>query len=93
MIDDAAVRRTEAQLTLWGEEIKRREASLLTPGREPRFGAVLHVDELRVMLVTARASFEALQAGPTGHRDLLTAEFDGAWKELAAAIDRRMPRP
>jgi hypothetical protein len=93
MMDDTAVRKTEAQLTLWAEEIKEREARLLIPGREARFAAVLHVDELRVMLATARARFEALQADPTGKRDLLKSEFDHAWKELAAAIDRRMPRP
>ena len=92
-MDDAAVRRTEAQLTLWGEEIRKREARLLTPGREARFAAVLHVDELRVMLAAARAGFEALQAAPTGSRDLLTAAFDHAWQELAAAIDQRMPPP
>ena len=71
----------------------RREALLTTTGREVRFTAVLHVDELRVMLAAARARFEALQADPTGKRDLLTSEFDHAWKELAAAIDRPMPRP
>lgn len=93
MLDDATVHKTEAQLTLWGEEIKRREARLLASGREPRFAAVLHVDELRVMLITARTEFEALQADPSEEGDLLTGEFDRAWKELAAAIDRRMPRP
>lgn len=92
-MDDAGVRRTEAQLTLWGEEIERREARLLTQDREPRMVAVLHVDELRVMLVTARERFKALQAEPTVHRDLRTAEFDHAWNELAAAIDRPMPWP
>lgn len=93
MMDDAAVRRTQDQLSLWGEEIRKREARLQIPGREPRFAAVLHVDELRIMLVTAQARFQDLQADPTGPRDLLTAEFDRAWKELAAAIARRMPRP
>jgi hypothetical protein len=93
MMDDMAVRSTEAQLTLWGEEFKKREARLLPSGREPRFPAVLHVDELRVMLVTAQARFEALQACPIGHQDLLTAEFDDAWQELAVAIEQRMPPP
>jgi hypothetical protein len=93
MMDDTAVRKTEAQLTLWAEEIKKREARLQTPGREARFAAVLHVDELRVMLATVRARFEALQAHPAGERDRLTSEFAHAWKDLAAAIDRRMPRP
>ncbi len=93
MMDDLAVRRTEAQLTLWKQEIKKREVKLQTLGREARFAAVLHVDELRVMLVTARDRFEALQAASTGNRDLLTVEFDRAWKELEAAIHRRMPRP
>lgn len=92
-MDDATVQRTEAQLALWAKEIRIREARLLPAGREPRFAAVLHVDELRVLLVTARAGFEALQAGPAGHQDLLTAEFDKAWQELAAAIGQRMPPP
>ncbi len=93
MLDDATVHKTEAQLAVWGEEIKRREARLLTPGREPRFAAVLHVDELRVMLITAQTEFEALQADPREDGDLVTGEFDRAWEELAAAIGRPMPRP
>jgi len=93
MMDDAAARRTEAQFALWGEEIKKREALLLTPGHEPSFAAVLHVDELRIMLVTAQTRFQDLQADPAGTQDLLTAEFDRAWKELATAIERPMPRP
>ena len=93
MMDDTAVRKTEAQFALWGEEIRRRESRLVTPGREVRFAAVLHVDELRVMLATARAGFEALKAEPTASREPLTAEFDQACEELAAAIDQRMPPP
>jgi len=93
VIDDAAAHRFEAQFTLWHKEIEKREARLLTPERAPRFAAVLHVDELRVLLATARARFEALQANPTGPQDLLTVQFELAWKELAAAIGRRMPRP
>jgi hypothetical protein len=92
-MDDAAVRRTQAQLTRWGEEIKRREARLLTPGREPRFEAVVHVDELRIMLVTASAGFAVLQAGSTGRHDLQADGFDHACQELAAAIAQQMPRP
>lgn len=92
-MDNATVRRTETQLALWGEEVRRREARLLTPDRDPRFAAVLHVDELRVLLATAQARFEALQANGSKPLDLLTAEFDQAWKELAAAIDGLMPRP
>ena len=93
MMDEAAARRIEAQLALWGDEMKKREAQLQTSGHKPRFAAVLHVDELRVLLVTAQARFEALQADPTEHRDLLTAAFDRAWKELAATIDLAMPQP
>ena len=92
-MDDAAARRIQDQLSLWGEEIRKREARLQTPGREPRFAAVLHVDELRIMLVTVQTKFQELQADPTGPRDLLTAEFDRVWKELGAAMDRPMPRP
>ena len=94
MMDDTAVRKTEAQLTLWSRgDQKNARLGCLIPGREARFAAVLHVDELRVMLATARARFEALQADPTGKRVLLTSEFDDAWKELATAIGRRMPMP
>ena len=92
-MDEATVGQNDIQLALWGEEIQRREARLLTPGREPRFAAVLHVDELRVMLATAQARLKDLQAEPKGHQGLLTEEFDLAWKELAAAIDQRMPQP
>ena len=68
MIDDAAAHRFEAQFTVWDKEIEKREARLLTPDRAPRFAAVLHVDELRVLLTTAQTKFEALQANPNKSR-------------------------
>ena len=92
-MDDAAVFKIEAQLSLWSEQIKRLEARLQLPGRQPRFAAVLHVDELRIMLVTARARFTALRTASAEDKQKLTAEFDRAWQDLAVAIDRRMPRP
>ncbi len=92
-MDEATMRKTEAQLVLWDTEIAERAARLQLPDREARFAAVVHVDELRVLLVTARVKLDALKTGDALNPNPPAAEFEAAWQELTAAFARPMPVP
>lgn len=92
VMNERQKRRTRAQFEVWGEEIERRAAVLTTVDREVRFAALQHVDELKILHATARASFAALTESAAGEQDGLEEEFTAAWNELAAAVDRPLPR-
>jgi len=81
----------EAQLEIWRVEIEARVVALATVDRAVPFDVLHHVDELKILLATARARFAALAAS-TGAQSGLEEEFTAAWTELAAAVGRPMPR-
>mgnify|MGYP001259511453 CR=1 FL=1 len=91
-MDEDQRRETEVQLEIWGAQIDRWAVDLATVDREVRFAALQHLDELKILHATARATFASLTAAAAGEQADLERDFTEAWNELAAAVGKALPR-
>lgn len=88
---DATVMKMEAQLTRWKSKIENHAARISAARGEPRFDALLYIDELKALHAIAQAKFDELKAAKDAERERCQDEMNRAWSELDGAF--KNPRP
>jgi hypothetical protein len=88
---DRTVKKMEAQLTQWRSKIDKLAARVPAAGGEPRFDALLHIDELKALHAIAQARFDEFKAAKDAERQRCQDVMNRAWNELEGAF--KNPRP
>ena len=83
---EAAMKKMESQLELWGLKISEVAARTYRVGVPARHETLMGVDELKALHAIAQEKFDAFKAAKDQQRARLEAGLKIAWRELEAAF-------
>lgn len=82
-------RKLEKQLERWGSRVDRLVARSLAQGAPSNFGALMRIDEIKVLYALALARLEEWKEAPESDWARLEVEAEQAMEELDAAFKKR----